>query len=77
MEFANITTKADPVKTRTTSSDPARAPKHDNALQELQQSVGNRALSRLLARSQPQVQDAPQQIQRKCSECEEEEKNEE
>ena len=75
MEFANITTKADPVKTRTTSSDPARAPKHDNALQELQQTVGNRALSRLLAR--PQEQDSTQQIQRKCSECEEEDKEEE
>lgn len=77
MEFANINTKADPVKTRTTSPDPARAPKHDNALQELQQAVGNRALNRLLARSQPQAQDTTQQIQRKCSECEEEEKKEE
>jgi hypothetical protein len=77
MKVANIvTTKADPVRTRTTSADPARAPKHDNPLQDLQHAVGNRALNRLLARSQPQVQEASDRIQRKCSECEEEEKEE-
>ena len=76
MKDTNITTKADPVRTRTTSLDPARAPKHDNTLQDLQHAVGNRALNRLLARSRPQLQQAPQQIQQKCSECEEEEKEE-
>ncbi|HET6648359.1 MAG TPA: hypothetical protein VFH01_13610 [Pyrinomonadaceae bacterium] len=76
MKDAHLTTQADPVRTRTSSVDPARAPKRDNSLQDLQHAVGNRALNRLLAHSRPPVQDAPQQIQRKCSECEEEEKEE-
>lgn len=76
MKDAHITTQADPVRTRTGSLDPARAPKHDNPLQDLQHAVGNRALNRLLAHSLTQVQKEPQQIQRKCSECEEEEKEE-
>jgi hypothetical protein len=76
MKETNITAKAEAVRTRTSSLDPARSPKHDNSLQDLQHAVGNRALNRLLALSRPQIQEPPQQIQQKCSECEEEEKEE-
>jgi len=78
MKVPNLIHKSDPAKTKT-SLDPARpaSQTRPNAVHDLQQTVGNRVLSRLLQpQTQPVDQAAPVKIQRKCSECEEEEKQE-
>jgi len=79
MKVPNLIQKSAPVKTKTSSLDPARpAPQsRPNAIHDLQHTVGNRVLNRLLqAQPQPLDETAPVKIQRKCSECEEEEKQE-
>lgn len=72
MKVSTTTTKANPVKAQSTKPVSGRRATRTGRerVHDLQHTVGNRTLDRL-ARSV--VEGAPLEIQRKCSECEQEE----